>query len=223
MVNAAGTALASTSSNPLYVDALIATSSTKFSGFGTTTPWALLSVNGNALGGNTPQFVVGSSTATDFYVDGRGAVGIASTTIAAQWGFAIGTTTQVGAAMNFGIASATAQLVMYNPDFATTSASTQWTRAGNIWRIILNQNNVALVLNSTSSHPLDGQTFYGIVCQDPTGSRTGFQISGAVQYGSAGTTTFTTTAKQCQDVAGHYDAWPNSKWTLVASSSPYGY
>ncbi|KND46770.1 MAG: hypothetical protein AB201_03475, partial [Parcubacteria bacterium C7867-006] len=50
-------------------------------GIGTTTPWALLSVNPNALGSGVPEFVIGSTSATHFVVDGAGqvAIGTAST------------------------------------------------------------------------------------------------------------------------------------------------
>ncbi|MFA4941826.1 MAG: hypothetical protein WC582_04530, partial [Patescibacteria group bacterium] len=44
-------------------------------GIGTTSPWGLLSVNANAIG-TAPQFVVGSSTATNFIVANNGNVGI---------------------------------------------------------------------------------------------------------------------------------------------------
>jgi hypothetical protein len=49
-------------------------------GIGTTTPWGLLSVNGNALATNVPQFVVGSSTATNFIVTQAGNVGVGTST-----------------------------------------------------------------------------------------------------------------------------------------------
>jgi hypothetical protein len=49
-------------------------------GIGTTSPWGLLSVNANALAAGTPQFVVGSSTATNFIVANSGNVGIGTTT-----------------------------------------------------------------------------------------------------------------------------------------------
>lgn len=48
-------------------------------GLGTTTPWGLLSVNGNALASGVPQFVVGSSTGTDLIVTQSGNVGIGTT------------------------------------------------------------------------------------------------------------------------------------------------
>ncbi|MSR73141.1 hypothetical protein EXS61_00860 [Candidatus Parcubacteria bacterium] len=49
-------------------------------GIGTTTPWGLLSVNADALATGVPQFVVGSSTATNFIVANGGNVGIGTTT-----------------------------------------------------------------------------------------------------------------------------------------------
>ena len=49
-------------------------------GVGSTTPWGQLSVNPNALGSGVPEFVVGSSTATHFVVNGAGNVGIGTTT-----------------------------------------------------------------------------------------------------------------------------------------------
>ncbi|MFA6408375.1 MAG: helix-turn-helix domain-containing protein, partial [Candidatus Paceibacterota bacterium] len=48
-------------------------------GIGSTTPWGLLSVNANAIG-SAPQFVVGSSTATNFIVANNGYVGIGTAT-----------------------------------------------------------------------------------------------------------------------------------------------
>jgi|GEM_PF-6325233 len=45
-------------------------------GIGTTTPWGLLSVNASAITASAPQFVVGSSTRTDFIIKQNGNVGI---------------------------------------------------------------------------------------------------------------------------------------------------
>ncbi len=49
-------------------------------GIGSSTPWGLLSVNANGLASSSPQFVVGSSTRTNFIVDTAGSIGIGSTT-----------------------------------------------------------------------------------------------------------------------------------------------
>ncbi len=49
-------------------------------GIASTTPWAQLSINPNALGSGVPEFVIGSSSATHLIVDGAGNVGIGSTT-----------------------------------------------------------------------------------------------------------------------------------------------
>jgi fibronectin-binding autotransporter adhesin len=48
-------------------------------GIGTTSPWGLLSVNANVLGAGAPQFVIGSSTKTDFIVTNAGQVGVGTT------------------------------------------------------------------------------------------------------------------------------------------------
>ena len=49
-------------------------------GLGTTSPWGLLSVNANGITAGAPQFVIGSSTRTDFIVNQTGNVGIGTTT-----------------------------------------------------------------------------------------------------------------------------------------------
>lgn len=49
-------------------------------GLASSSPWGQLSVNPNALGSGVPEFVVGSSTATHFVIDGGGRVGIGSST-----------------------------------------------------------------------------------------------------------------------------------------------
>lgn len=68
-----------------YFNGTTQTSTTTFNiqtsgnvGVGTSTPWALLSVNGNTLG-STPQFVVGSSTGTNLIVTSGGLTGIGTT------------------------------------------------------------------------------------------------------------------------------------------------
>ncbi|MCX6716113.1 MAG: hypothetical protein NT077_03805, partial [Candidatus Taylorbacteria bacterium] len=58
--------------------------SSGFVGIGSSTPWGLLSVNPTALGSGVPEFVVGSSTATHFIVNGAGNVGVGITSPAAK-------------------------------------------------------------------------------------------------------------------------------------------
>lgn len=74
--NATGNAVVATSSNPLWVGSLIATT-TLNSGFGTTTPFGMLSVHSQ---GGKPDFVTGSSTKTNFIIDKNGNVGIQTAT-----------------------------------------------------------------------------------------------------------------------------------------------
>ncbi len=50
-------------------------------GLGTSTPWGLFSINPNALGSNVPEFVIGSTSATHFVVNGAGNVGIGTSTL----------------------------------------------------------------------------------------------------------------------------------------------
>lgn len=80
-----GTTVSGTSTGQITIGNLLATSTTATStimrslGIGTTTPWATLAVN--PIAGNAAnQFVVGSSTATNFIITNAGKVGIGSTT-----------------------------------------------------------------------------------------------------------------------------------------------
>lgn len=78
--NAAGTGMTATSSEPLWVGAINATSTTNKSGISTSTPWGQFSINPIQQFGANPGFVVGSSSGTSFIVDNRGYVGIGTTT-----------------------------------------------------------------------------------------------------------------------------------------------
>src|SRR6185369_6044130 len=62
--------------NATSSSALTIIGSTGNVGIGSTTPWAQLSVNPNALGSGVPEFAVGSSTSTHLVVNGNGNVGI---------------------------------------------------------------------------------------------------------------------------------------------------
>ncbi|KND49831.1 MAG: hypothetical protein AB203_01940 [Parcubacteria bacterium C7867-008] len=74
-------------------------------GFGTTSPWGMVSINQSG-NGTRPSFVVGSSTKTDFMVAGNGFVGVGSTTPWAQ--LSINPTAANGTAPAFSIGSSTA-------------------------------------------------------------------------------------------------------------------
>lgn len=86
---------------PYFIATSTATSSSfNGVGVGSTTPWGFLSVNGNGLAG--PQFVVGSSTATNLVVTNGGNVGIATSSPSSLFSignvanFANGTSTLYG-------------------------------------------------------------------------------------------------------------------------------
>ncbi len=87
--SAGGTTISGTSTNPLSVGSLNATSSSLTSlfagnvGFGSTTPWAQVAINPNA-GQASNKFVVGSSTATAFVINNAGFIGDSTTTPWAQ-------------------------------------------------------------------------------------------------------------------------------------------
>ena len=56
-------------------------------GVASSTPWGLLSVNPSALGSGVPEFVIGSSTATHFIVNGAGNVGIGTASPSSSYKF----------------------------------------------------------------------------------------------------------------------------------------
>lgn len=58
--------------------------SASFVGIASTSPWAVFSINPTASTGAFPEFVVGSSTRTDFVINNAGNVGIASTSPSAD-------------------------------------------------------------------------------------------------------------------------------------------
>lgn len=76
-----GTTIGATSSQPLYVGSIYGTSTILKSSFGaSTTPWGFFSINPNGVGSGVPELVVGSSTKTDFVVDGNSRVGVGTST-----------------------------------------------------------------------------------------------------------------------------------------------
>lgn len=136
-----GTRLVSTSTEPWYVGSLIATSTNKASGFGTTSPWAYFSINPTA-GVGTPRFVVGSSTATNLIVSGAGNIGIGTTTPLSLFsvgtagnGFRVDTTGTVQEGIWSGTAvgptkGGTGQTAVATGDVLYGSATNVWSRLG---------------------------------------------------------------------------------------------
>lgn len=159
-----------------------------FMGFGTTTPFANLSLN--APSGTTPFFDVGSSTQRIFsIVPGGNSVN-----------FYANVATPV--------ASSSSQAATYTVNWATGSEQ----------RFILNQAT-SIVINSTSSNPVDGGWYKLKVCQDPAGSRTlTFITPGQLRWGTLGTTTISSTANTCTFILFNYDA-TYSVYTGLASTT----
>lgn len=129
--NAAANALVATSSSPLYVSSINATSTSLYNGFfGTSTPYAALSINAPAMG-TAPYIAIGSTTGEVFnmtasafpqYVLG------ASTTPSGQ--LAINPTALIGANSAFIIGSTSSLLFqvtnggkIYAPNTASSGAS----------------------------------------------------------------------------------------------------
>lgn len=121
-----GTSIVSTSTNPLYVSAIIATSTTVTSNFfsntgiSTSTPWAQFSINPVA-GQASNKFVIGSSTATSLIVNNTGYLGLGTTTPWAR----LSINPIAGDSMAFTIGSSTKQLFAVNTTGGITVAATQ--------------------------------------------------------------------------------------------------
>jgi hypothetical protein len=136
-------------------------------GIGTSTPWGLLSVNANGLAGGAPQFVVGSSTATNFIVTNAGNVGIGTTSPDA------GTKLQVaGGILSSGAFSGTVGSTAGFDEFSgamrffsmgtsgATKGTYQWIQKGadgssNTAMVIDASNNVAIGTGGGGSGALD--------------------------------------------------------------------
>lgn len=68
------------SGTPFVINGSTGVTDLKTLGIASSTPWAALSVNPNALGSNVPEFVVGSSSATHLLLKGTGELDIGTTT-----------------------------------------------------------------------------------------------------------------------------------------------
>ena len=176
-------------------------------GAGTTTPWARLSVEATSLGA-APAFAVGSTTQTFFVIRNDGTFGFASSTPSKLWGISIATTTVfMNSQIAGAIASSSAQAATYTVDWNT----------GNTARYILNQST-NLVINATSSHPLDGGKYTLKLCQDGTGSRAVTFVTPGQLVWWNGTTTITSTANRATFIGMIYDARAQ-RYDVVASST----
>lgn len=135
-------------------------------------------------------------------------IGIGSTTPSPLWGIGLGTTTQIGAAQFVeGSASSTAAAATYTANWDT----------GNTYKVDLTQATV-IVINATSSNPLDNGHYILKLCQDGTGSRAvTFATPGQLRWWN-GTTTVTATANKCTYIGMIYDL-AALKYDVVASST----
>lgn len=101
---------------------------------------------------------------------------------------------------------------MANYIASTTASATQvvnWS-TGNTQRIMLTANT-QIVVNATSSNPIDGGKYVLKICQDPTGSRTVTFFPNALRWPTLGatpgaTTTVSSAANSCTFIGMIYDA-----------------
>lgn len=136
-----------------------------FLGLGSTTPWALLSINPTSTMGAAPSFAIGSSTGTRFIVDNAGNVGIGTSTATSTLNV-IGsilqqTTTNLSNAFVLKNAAGTTTLNFSTidsngPIFSVASSSTKtFFSVGNTGQMI--SSTTAPTLSSCGTTP----TFYG--------------------------------------------------------------
>jgi hypothetical protein len=131
---------------------------------GTTTPWGLLSVNANGLLNGIPQFVVGSSTATNLVVANGGYIGIGTsspwaplainynTYVASTLGtiFAIGSTSASGAESNLFTIDNTGLTTVGNTA-GTGNASLQFAGDTDAWNVGFNSTDKSFNIASSTS------------------------------------------------------------------------
>lgn len=97
------------------------------------------------------------------------------------------------------------------------SGTTNASNGSNTYRITLT-GNATIVLNATSSNPIDGGRYVVKLCQDATGSRTvTWTTPGEIRW-AAGTTTVSSTANTATQIGFIYDAL-DQRYTAVASTT----
>jgi hypothetical protein len=121
-------------------------------------------------------------------------------------GFNIATSTTLRGQLGHFIASTTD---------ANTNVTINW-NDGDTQRVIATTSK-NIVINSTSSKPLDGGRYVLKLCQDATGGRAYTFTPTALRWGS-GTTSIPTTANTCSMVGMIYDA-TYGIYNVVASST----
>lgn len=110
--NAAGTSLVATSSNPLYVSSINATSTTLFNGFfGTSSPYAALSINAPAMG-TAPYIAIGSTTGEVYRMSASAFAIYGMGTDTPKAMFAINPTALLGTNNAFAIGSSSASFLV---------------------------------------------------------------------------------------------------------------
>lgn len=200
-------------------------------GIGTTTPWYQLTIASTT----GPQFALSEGVGIPQWTfrNAGGNLYFATTTVAGtststpflsilNTGNALfGTTTPwLNSALNVvGTTTVKGQLVSIAASTtANTTQTIDWS-TGNTQKIMLT-GNTNIVMNATSSNPIDGGKYTLKICQDPTGSRTLTWANPVPLRWWNGTTTITSTANKCTFIGFIYTTENgNSIYSGVASST----
>jgi hypothetical protein len=174
----------------------------------TSNHWTMRNAGGNLYIGTSSPLTFATSSLSALTLDSNGNLLLATGT---PWLRSrlnvVGTTTIQGQ-----FASLTA---------STTASATQtidWS-TGNTQAIMLTAAT-NIVVNSTSSNPINGGKYTLRICQDPTGSRTLTWANPVNLRWWNGTTTITTTANKCTFIGMIYtELNGNSTYSVVASST----
>lgn len=161
--------------------------------------------------GTGAQFLMDAQVAgiSKFNITNTGKVGVGTTTPYLNSIItAVGTTTVQGQIVSL-MASTTSGTSLTGRliDFST----------GNTQRLTLNAN-ATLVINATSSNPIDGAKYVLKLCQDATGSRTVMFVTPGQLVWYNGTTTATTTPNTANLIGMIYDA-REQKYNVIASTT----
>lgn len=197
-----GTRFISTSTEPYYVGAIAATSTASKSYFGTTTPWASLSINPNAAQGSGPAFAIGSSSMTSFLVSGAGNIGIGTSSPFFR----------LSLDRSLGIASSSIYVSQYNP--ATSTAQVVDCKDSNTIHVSLGTSATTITLKTM----FPGQTCKVIVSNpNSTAGAVTWAGTGQSIYWAGGTTPTQTTTANKRDVWSFIaDQMPNNSTTTPA-------